>query len=725
MVRGSADYKPDMTAHNPASADTDVEGFLHLLARAVRQFHTYPETSPLCGEAIDACYRSFVALDRSEWLVLLVTPHEFRLGDSSIGAGTMIEQELVWRLHRAHVASLNFDRSVTPRDLRRLCSDIIRADELAGTKATFAELLADHGVETVVPQMARRPEVLEIGTRPAPVWDLVAREADRRRHATAVGPTQYLYPPEKGWVRLDPTAPAESVSLIDLALLVDNPSDIATMLLRLTDDDPVGPQESERALERKFADVAVLFSALEGPLAQVMFGKLARAVLSIPADRRQDLLTRTILPGLLDGRAADGAVLRSFPDPDLAESLCLLLDLETAAPEIVGAAMNRLELPAERRESVTSLVEARLQADHRQANDVREVDTDRYAKKLIRVDAGDTKSFADFSAFDLSIDGQTSEAIEGVCRTLVGTDLPVTQIECLWRLVHLEPNPTTVDVFLRRTLLLFGDLDRAGRWRDLAVLGARFRSLADELGPGRPDVADVILAGLEAFCTKGRVLGLLDLFESDDEGRDVSTMFIDAFAPALPAPMIAVLDDGSLASRSGVLSTLMSQHASVLAPALVRYLGQGKPPSTRVAVRVCGFAGAGYEDAVAGQLGSGDEQTVREALRALARIGSSRAAALVAAHVERGASATRAAAAEALWHFPPAQRSLQLRQLLGRREFVVQNTPIATRLIERAVQTGVPGELKAVLGNLEGLRFRFWSPALMRVAWKARELREQ
>ena len=34
-----------------------------------------------------------------------------------------------------------------------------------------------------------------------------------------------------------------------------------------------------------------------------MFGKLARAVLAIDADRRTALLRRTILPGLLDGRA--------------------------------------------------------------------------------------------------------------------------------------------------------------------------------------------------------------------------------------------------------------------------------------------------------------------------------------------------------------------------------------------------------------------------------------
>ena len=90
-----------------------------------------------------------------------------------------------------------------------------------------------------------------------------------------------------------------------------------------------------------------------------MFSKLARAVLDLGPERRTDLLRRTILPGLLDGRA-DGAVLRDFPNVDLAESLCLLMDLETAAPELLTTALDRLELPAERRQAVAPLMEARL-----------------------------------------------------------------------------------------------------------------------------------------------------------------------------------------------------------------------------------------------------------------------------------------------------------------------------------------------------------------------------
>src|SRR5207344_897840 len=112
----------------------------------------------------------------------------------------------------------------------------------------------------------------------------------------------------------------DAVSLVDLAVLVDDPSEVASMLLRLTDDDPVGPvgeEAREAALQQKFSDVAMLFAALDPRLARVMFGKLARAVLALEPERRNDLLRRTILPGLLDGRV-ESTVLHDFPDLDLA-----------------------------------------------------------------------------------------------------------------------------------------------------------------------------------------------------------------------------------------------------------------------------------------------------------------------------------------------------------------------------------------------------------------------
>jgi len=58
-------------------------------------------------------------------------------------------------------------------------------------------------------------------------------------------------------------------------------------------------------------------------------------------DSRLTPLRRTILPGLLDGKI-DGIVLRDFPNLDVADSPSRLLNLETAAPDVVPLTLARL-----------------------------------------------------------------------------------------------------------------------------------------------------------------------------------------------------------------------------------------------------------------------------------------------------------------------------------------------------------------------------------------------
>jgi hypothetical protein len=136
---------------------------------------------------------------------------------------------------------------------------------------------------------------------------------------------------------------------------------------------------------------------------------------------------------------------------------------------------------------------------------------------------------------------------------------------------------------------------------------------------------------------------------------------------------------------------------------------------------VLGLAGAGYEKPLATMLSSGDEQTVREALRSLAKIGTPRAAALVSAELENNSTWVAGAAEQTLWHFPKAESDRQVRELLGRREFVVRHPHVAARLLDRVAQAGTTG-LEPILHALIPLRFRFWNPALVRVARQAKTL---
>jgi hypothetical protein len=736
----SLDYKPDVrptkTAGSSAGLVTGgalraddfatVEEFLNLLARAVRQFHTYPSTSPLCSDAIAACHKVYASLERRDRLVLRVTPTELIVDEVGVGAGTVVEQELVRRLHRAHIAAIDFDRMATARDFSRFCADIVSSEGLAKTKTSFAEQLTEHGVETIVPHMAHRPEVLDVGSPSQSLCTLV--EHERRRRESALegnAPVNHLYPPDKGWVRLDPAAQFDVVSLVDLAVLVDDPAEVATILLRLTDDDPVGAEARGTALEQKFTDVTTLFASLDPRLARVMFGRLARAVLELDPDRRTALLRRTILPGLLDGRA-DGNVLRDFPDVDLAESLCLLLELETAAPEVLTAALNRLDLPAERRETVVPLIDARLRAGHAGDSPLngrgKDAGLDRLARRLIQIEAAPGKNFTEFAAFDLSIDDHVASALAGVRDSIGATDLPISELQCLRSLVRLEPNVSVVNAFLQKTLARFGDLEGGARWHDLAAQASGYRQLADELRERRPDVADAIVSALAAFCTADRALALATLHDRDALGRESVGALIAAFGAAVVPAFVALLDDSARQPKGRSLAGLMCAHAGLLAPALVLELGHCGVAATRAGVRVLGFAGAGYEVAVAEQVGHGDEPIVREALRALARMGTAQAAAMVARQLQDGSVRSRAAAEEALWHFPPARAAALVRELLGSHEFVLQNPAMVGRLLERAASAGIDG-LDRVLADLEPLRFRFWNPGLVRIALRARELR--
>jgi hypothetical protein len=623
----------------------EVQGFLALLGRAVRQFHTYPPTSALCLDASHACHRALMGLNRRDRVSFRVTPRELVVDDVGVGSGTLIEHELVRRLHRAAVAQVDIHRAALPNDLSRFCTDVNRCDEYAGMNVTLAEQLVEHGVETISLRMAHRPEVLEIGaTRPS-VHTLLDAERRRQTAAVAAGPATHLYPPEKGWVRLDPAVSLGTVSLIDLAILVEDPGELAAMLLRLSEEEPVGAASREAAITAKFSDVARLFECLDPRLAKTMFARLGRAVLALEPDRRQDLLRRTILPGLLDGRA-EGMVLRDFPDVDLAESLFLLLDLETAAPEVLSAALERLDLPAARREQVIPLLETRLRSgagakagrgpascrrDAESEPARRDAGIERYARKLIQIHAEAGKSFADFAAFDLSLDDPTQAAIAGIRTAVEAADPTVAQLQCVGAIVRLESNPLVIESLIGYALSRLAELDQMERWRDLAAELARYRALADALCESRPGVADAIWSALEAWWTPERAQRVAALYGSGADGRALAGEVL-ASSGATAAPSFAALVDSAAAGPAArAMVGFLCEHATLLAPALAVRLGGCSGPARRLIIRALGFAGPGYEQAIAGELGHPDDQIGREALRALVRVATAKAAAAVAA----------------------------------------------------------------------------------------------
>jgi hypothetical protein len=703
-----------------------VDEFLLLLARAIQQFHTYPPTSQICQTAVDACQRALVAIEGREQLVFRVMPREVIVDEVGVGSGTIVEQEIARRLHAASVAQVTIERGVSTRELARFCFDLIQCDTRHGLQLSLIDLLEEHGVSRIGLRASYRPQVLEISAPSAPVASLIEHQRAHRAELFASGgPIDHLYPPDKGWIRIDPTARFEQVSLVDLALLAQDPSTLAGMLLRLTEDDVTEQEVGDDALSRKFSDVATLFAALDPRVSRIMFGKLARAVLDLQPEARQSLLRKTILPGLLDGRI-DGQVLKDFPDIDLAESLCLLLDLETAAPEVVTTALARLDLSAERQASVLPLVQSRVES--RASSKAQDVGLDAHARKLTRIDREKARSFAEFAAFDLSLDPLTVATLDGIRDAIVASDMLIVQLECLLRLVRLEPNPEQVQRFADRATPLLEALEGEQRWDEMASWLSRLRAFSASVHESRPDVAELIASHLASFCTVYRAARLVDLAGRSPEGRAAAGNILEALGPGAGPALLDAVRAQADRTKAGEINEgraavqLLCDHALLVAPALVAALDASNPPDLQRAIaRVLGFAGHGYEVPLGKLLDSQDEQTVREALRSLARIGTPRAAALVGAQVFKHRGWVGGAAEETLWHFPRSESDRQIRDLLGRREFVLRHPQSAGRLLDRAAQTGA-ANLTPILQSIVPFRYRFWNPALVRVARQARQM---
>jgi hypothetical protein len=349
---------------------------------------------------------------------------------------------------------------------------------------------------------------------------------------------------------------------------------------------------------------------------------------------------------------------------------------------------------------------------------------DQYVRHLVRVDASSGKTFTDFTAFDLAIDEQTRDAIALMPDQIGTTDLIASQLSCLVDLVRHEPNPVVVSGLLARAMSLLTGLEREARWRDIASHLVGYSRLADSFRESRPDVADTVAAALGAFCTKDRVLRISKLCEAESEPRSAADAFVEACGVLAVPALVALLEDRGLQSKVRPLVQLMCNHAALLGPALAERLGHASGSAARAIVKVLGFAGPGGEAAIARCFGSGDEMAEREALRALARIGSAQAAALVGQQIMQGSPRIRTAAEEALWRLPAALAQGQVRELLSQQEFVFHHPQVAVRLLDRVSVTGVDG-CGPVLAMLAPLRFRFWNPALSRLGNRAHELVRQ
>ena len=429
------------------------------------------------------------------------------------------------------------------------------------------------------------------------------------------------------------------------------------MLLRLTEDDVADAEVGGDALSRKFSDVATLFAALDPRVSRIMFGKLARAVLDLEPEPRQSLLRKTILPGLLDGKI-DGTVLRDFPDVDLADSLCLLLDLETAAPEARhdGAGATR-----SLGRTTGGAAAARAVAGRRAHGlNARKTPGSTPTRASSRGStARRARSFADFSAVRPRARSRRRSPRSTASATRIGaSDTVVAQLECLLRLMRLEPNPEQVQRFVDRSTPLLEALEGEQRWQEMAGWLSRHARLAGAFLESRPDVAEVIAATWpgSARCTSRRAARRSRRARCRPDARRAAAI-IDALGPAAGPPL---LDARPVAARRNEgqprrgAAALRSRRRSWRRRSWRRSTVPDDPTSLqRTIARVLGFAGPRLRGA-ARQAARRAPTNRPCAKRCAAWPGSARRArprsSARRSLANRGWIGT--AAEETLWHFP-------------------------------------------------------------------------
>jgi hypothetical protein len=695
--RRNAPAKPGASGAGP------IVQTLSLISRAVQRVRAYPDGNPLVAEAIQAAHRALTALDR-ESLAVRVTPRTLLVDDAPV-AGLPAITELAGHLHQASIGTGTFAREGSARDIAVFCRELATYSLRSADTFGLPDMLQDRGVERVTVTLFERPAILQVSSPipPAPA---------RRPQPTSTTTGGHLYPPGKGWVRLDPVnRDLTGITLNDLAHLVADPFALAEMLVALSGEPP--PATPEEALSSKFEDIATLFRAADPATAEGLLGGLARAVLALDAERRHDLLRSTILPGLLEGRI-DATLFRHLPDIDLAESLALLLDLQVAAPGMLGNALDRLELSEERRARVEPLLEQHIASRHAERS-MRPGAIDGYDDGRIVVDLSKQKEFKDFSAYDLAIDAATESAIAATRDAIESTAAAEERLQCLVNLVRLQANPETAAALLASMQTSLRERRQASEWRLLAGWIHRLGDLHAELAPTRPEIAEIVSGAVLQLLDETLVAEVMRLAERDGDSHTAARVFGAAGAAIVPA-LVRVLES-TTRPPTPLIVQVVGPHAAPMAEALGEHLRHASPIVVRDVVAILAAAGPGVEHLLGSVLGHAEERIVREACRGLVQIGTAPAMRAIAAHLSDRAR-QGGLLVDAFWRFPAAVASSEARRLLGDLGFVSAQ-PRTARLLIRTVPPQLAAMLKPALDQLSAWRLHVWRPSHMMIGFAA------
>jgi hypothetical protein len=146
--------------------------------------------------------------------------------------------------------------------------------------------------------------------------------------------------------------------------ILENPSDFADLLVDISAQ--AVPAEGQTKLEAQVEFIQNAINNLgeyiqELDLAEQerLFKKLAKVILSLKTELKEDLLQQKILPQLEKG-SLESKILNYFPAIDLASALTSRIKLHSGASSIIYDALDNLTIPKERRNSIIELIRQKL-----------------------------------------------------------------------------------------------------------------------------------------------------------------------------------------------------------------------------------------------------------------------------------------------------------------------------------------------------------------------------
>lgn len=686
----------------PTSSPAHVARFVGALARAVQAFHTYPPGSPSRGDVIEVArdtLRPCIAPDEGS-LSINVTGQGLSVADEPIAVDRGPERALTIALRRAYVSALEIRAGASTRDFRQFCALMAFPDQLLGREEDLPEILAQRGVTHIVAHIISSHQTIEAGTVPRALLDLVQQRWDGGARAADAA--------EGGWIRLDPSVPLDRVTLEDLPLLMRDAPSLGVALDRMSrTHGAVSPSE---ALLLHYEEITDLYAACGPLLADTLFRRLAAVVHDLPDEARLTLLKEQVLPGLVDGRRS-ARILEHFSEEEVADALWLLLDLGVGGVEMLTAGLASLDLPESRLEGVVERVSRRLEGESDASPDWSEI-----------LDRDTSGRVSDGIGGLLTVDEASADDLAWIIGDVAGSDPVAVQLRCSADILALSADPSIIAATMRRSRGYFLDLESRGDAAALADWLARYASIARRRDSLDGEVAAIIRSTLDQCVTPEFIHRVSALPLPSDREAPLVTIICELGRTGVGALVDSLAVESDRSARNRLLTALQPR-ASHLAEYLVDYLSHPEWYVVRNLLTLLGYAGPGYEEAIAGLVEHEHPRVIREAFTALARIGTEEAINRTADALYDESDEIRRHAADAIWRFEPRLSHPRLLEAMEDQQLALSHPGLVAQLVVAAGKRDLEG-LEPVMRRLRRHCFAVWNPERRALGWRAlRQLR--